>query len=500
MSTSIPAADGVDKHPRGKTFFGHPGMLANLFTVEMWERFSFYGMQGLMLYYLYYTADQGGLGVGLDKTDATGIVGAYGAVVYLMSILGGVLGDRILGPERTLFYSAITIMAGHIALAVVPGVAGVVLGLLLVAIGSGCLKTNAVVLVSSLYKEKDPKRDSGFTIFYIGVNIGALIGPLLTGIAWEGTNIANFHIGGGGFHMGFGLAAIGMAAGLTQYWMTRSKLPESVHHIANPMNKAEKSWLAVSLGALIIVIAVLVGTGLFTPKNLKNWVLGAIFIGALGLFIRLLSAKDITATERSRVSAFIPLWFANAIFWGLYQQQFTVVGVYSEERLDWASLGLAPNTVNSISPIFIIILGTGFATLWTKLGDRQPGSLIKFSSALVILGLGYLLFLTQAGVATVSLGWIVFILFVITIAELAFSPVGQSLVSQLAPEKHKSDMMALYWTSVSMGTALSGWFAQFYKNETEVPYFSAMGSLTIGAGIVLFFCRKPIQKLMAGVK
>lgn len=163
MSHTITGAEPKDT----KTFFGHPRMLANLFTVEMWERFSFYGMQGIMIYYLYYTADKGGLG--LDKDLATGVIGAYGAVVYLMAILGGILGDRILGPERTLFYSAIGIMAGHISLSLIPGIPGVVIGLLLVAIGSGGLKSNASVLVGSLYSDNDSRRDAGFTIFYIGV-------------------------------------------------------------------------------------------------------------------------------------------------------------------------------------------------------------------------------------------------------------------------------------------------------------------------------------------
>ena len=205
MSNTITGAEPKET----KTFFGHPRMLANLFTVEMWERFSFYGMQGIMIYYLYYTADKGGLG--LDKDMATGVIGAYGAVVYLMTILGGILGDRLLGPERTLFYSAIGIMAGHISLSLIPGVPGVVIGLLLVAIGSGGLKSNASVLVGSLYGEHDSRRDAGFTIFYIGINTGALLGPILTGWGWNTW----------GFHMGFGFAAIGMAAGLIQYSLTR---------------------------------------------------------------------------------------------------------------------------------------------------------------------------------------------------------------------------------------------------------------------------------------
>ena len=231
MSHTITGAEPKDT----KTFFGHPRMLANLFTVEMWERFSFYGMQGIMIYYLYYTADKGGLG--LDKDLATGVIGAYGAVVYLMAILGGILGDRLLGPERTLFYSAIGIMAGHISLSLIPGIPGVVIGLLLVAIGSGGLKSNASVLVGSLYSDNDHRRDAGFTIFYIGVNTGALLGPLLTGWGWSTW----------GFHMGFGLAAIGMAAGLIQYSLTRKNLPASVHHVDTPFTGAQKRNFALAL-------------------------------------------------------------------------------------------------------------------------------------------------------------------------------------------------------------------------------------------------------------
>ena len=215
-----------------RTFFGHPPMLANLFTVEMWERFSFYGMQALALYYLYHSIEDGGLGI--PKEAATGAMGAYGATVYLMAILGGILGDRVLGPERTLFYSAIGIMAGHIVLAVMPGAAGVITGLLLVAIGSGCLKSSASVLVGSLYSKDDPKREAGFTLFYIGINIGALLGPALTGWGW----------GWLGFHFGFGIAAIGMAAGLIQYVLTRKNLPESVHEVTVPFTPRQNGILS----------------------------------------------------------------------------------------------------------------------------------------------------------------------------------------------------------------------------------------------------------------
>src|SRR3954471_4376394 len=188
-----------------ENFFGQPRALANLFGVEMWERFSFYGMQGILLIYLYYSAADGGLGI--DQGTANGIVGAYGGGVYLATILGAWLADRAIGPERTLFYAAVVVMLGHVALALVPGVAGVGAGLILVALGSGGVKANATSLVGSLYAEGDERRDGGFSLFYMGINLGAFAGPLLTGWLQENQ----------GFHWGFGLAAVGMFLGLVQY-------------------------------------------------------------------------------------------------------------------------------------------------------------------------------------------------------------------------------------------------------------------------------------------
>ena len=293
-----------------------------------------------------------------------------------------------------------------------------------------------------------------------------------------------------------------MAAGLIQYSLTRKNLPASVHHVGTPFTGAQKRNFFLALAGIVVVLGILLATGLMTADNLKNWVMGFIFIGAIALFAQLLSAKDVTSDERSRVTAFIPLWIANAVFWALYQQQFTVMAVYSDERLNWNILGmeLSPNLVNSINPIFIIVFGMMFSALWTKWGDRQPVTTLKFSAALIIIGLAFWIFLAQAGVQSVNVGWIVLILFVCTIAELIISPVGISLATKLAPKAHRVNMMALYFTSVAMGTVLSGWLAPFYSMETEVPYFTWMGIITIATGILLFLVHKPVQKMMRGVK
>src|SRR6478752_3116587 len=241
-------------------FFGQPRVLANLFGVEMWERFSFYGMQGIVLLYLYYTASQGGLG--MDEGTASAVIGAYGGLVYLATIPGAWLADRVLGSERTLFYSACLIMMGHIALSALPGYTGVIAGLLMVGIGSGGLKANATALVGTLYAEDDERRDAGFSLFYLGINLGALFGPLLTGLLQQEV----------GFHVGFAAAALGMFLGLVQYTIGRKQLPEAAHEVHNPLPASERpKFIAIAVVFAAAVVA-LVLAGFVTAENLASCV------------------------------------------------------------------------------------------------------------------------------------------------------------------------------------------------------------------------------------
>ncbi|WP_231391903.1 peptide MFS transporter [Arthrobacter sp. 35W] len=472
-----------------RSFFGQPKMLLNLFSVELWERFSFYGMQGILAYYMYYTATQGGLGI--DETVALGIVGAYGGGVYLSTILGAWVADRLLGSERVLFYSAILIMAGHIALAVLPGAAGLAAGLILVGIGSGGLKANATSLVGTLYKENDDRRDAGFSIFYMGINIGGLIGPLVTG--WLQVNF--------GFHIGFGAAAVGMALGLTQYALTRKNLPESAHHVPNPLPRSKFTLVGTIAAAAVVLIVLAVATGLITAANLKWVIVGFVVAATIAYFVVILSSKKLQGPERSRVFSFIPLFIASAAFWSLFQQQFTVLAVYADQRLDRTIFGweMPPTWVQSINPIFIILLAGAFAALWTKLGSRQPITPYKFATALVVMGLAYLAFIPLSGMAAVPLMALAGILLLFTIAELMLSPVGLSLATKLAPEAFKTQMVALFFLSVSLGTALSGVFAAYYDSANDAPYFTVIGLVAIALGVVLALAAKPIKKLMAGV-
>ncbi len=260
MSTSARTRRTRDEDTR---FFGQPWALVHIFGVEMWERFSFYGMQGILLIYLYFEVTEGGLGI--PKAVAGGIVGAYGGSVYLSTILGAWLADRLFGAERVLFVSAMVIVAGHLALALLPGAVGVGVGLVLVALGSGGLKANATSVVGSLYSADDPRRDAGFSLFYLGINLGAFLGPILTGILQSSL----------GFHYGFGLAAIGMTLGLIQYSFGRKALPASAREVPNPLPKSRYPSGRTHRGRrAIVLIAVLVLTGVSAPDNLATLVIG----------------------------------------------------------------------------------------------------------------------------------------------------------------------------------------------------------------------------------
>ena len=477
-----------------RAFFGHPRGLANLFGVEMWERFSYYGMLASLTLYLFYEATGSNPGLGLPKATATSLVGAYGGLVYVSTIAGCWVADRVLGAERTLFYSAVVVMVGHIALAILPGFAGVGVGLACVALGSGGVKGNATAVVGTLYAENDDRRDAGFSLFYMGINTGALIGPLLTGLAR--TTL--------GFHYAFGVAAIGMAAGLIQYTLGRRNLGTEASIVPNPLPRSR--WRAVAgLAALVVaVVAVLALAGVITAGNLSDVVVAVCAVAAVVYFAVILLSPKITALERSRVLSFIPLFITNAVFWSLYQQQFTVVTIYADGRTDRNLSGWQMPTewVQSFNPVFIISLAPVFALLWIRLGSRQPATPIKFGLGTIIMGLAFLLFLPWAGGTgpTTPLLAVAVILLVFAIGELLISPVGLSLATKISPQVFRSQTVALYFLSVALGTAMSGSLAGYYSPQHEAAYFGILGAIAIIVGLIVFGLSPMIRRLMAGVR
>lgn len=476
---------------KARTFFGHPIGLTNLFGVELWERFSFYGMLTILAYYLYYSVTDGGLG--LPQSTATGIVGAYGGLVYLSTVLGGWVADRVLGMERTVFYGGVVVMIGHIALAILPGLAGVGVGLVCVALGSGALKANASSLLGTLYEKGDPRADGGFTLFYLGINLGAFVGPLITGLLQ--TRV--------GFHYGFGAAAIGMALGLAQYVAFRRNLMGHGREVPNPLPRNAVAKTVAVLVGVVVVIGVAIALRLVTLANLSQVTTGVIVVASVAYFAIMLRSPSVNSEERVRVRAFIPLFVANAVFWSLFQQIFTVLAVYSDERMNWSIFGwTAPSSwIGSIEPVWIILLSPLFALLWTRLGNRAPTTPRKFAYGVVGMGLAFLCFVPLAGGtgrSTPAL-LVMAIMAVFAISELLLSPIGLSVTTKLAPEAFRAQMMALYFFSVGLGTAMSGVLAGYYDTDNEAAYFGILGAVAVVAGAVVFVISPWISRQMEGV-
>ncbi|ANY06986.1 peptide MFS transporter [Pseudonocardia sp. HH130630-07] len=479
---------------RERTFLGHPLQLGTLFGVEMFERFSFYGMQSILLLYMYNAVTDGGLGY--DQGVAAGVVGAYGGTVYLSTILAAWVGDRLFGPERVLFGSAISVMAGHIALAVLPGGTGLAVGLVLVAFGSGGVKANASTIIAMLYGEGDDRRDAGFSIFYLGVNIGSLLGQILTPVVQ--TRTASFHIG-------FGLAAVGMAIGLIQYSLFRRNLPAGGRTAPNPLPATQRTRAGLIGVAAVVVLLVLTFTGVITAGRLDYIVTAIVAIATVGYFALMLSSPKVDPIERRRVLAFVPMWVASAVFWAIFQQIFTVLTIYADERVDRSVFGLfeiPAGTVQSIEPFFVVVLAGVFAAVWTKLGPRQPASPTKMAIGTIVVGLGFLLFVPLAGTGAngTPLLAVAGILLVFCVAELFTSPVGQSLSTKLAPRAFQTQMVALFFLSVSMGSVLAGVLADFYSADNEVAYFGITGVAAVVVGAVVLATVPKLKVLMEGVR
>jgi POT family proton-dependent oligopeptide transporter len=473
-------------------FFGHPRGLANLFGTEMWERFSFYGMQAILAFYLYYSATDGGLG--MSKVTAAGLVGAYGGMVYLASVGGAWVADRLLGAERTVFFGGVFIMLGHIALAVLPGLTGVAIGLVLVIIGTGGLKSNVAALVGTLYAEGDERRDAGFSLFYMGVNLGAMFGPIVTG--WLQEDV--------GFHVGFGAAAVGMAAGLVQYVVGRRNLGDNARVVPNPLDRPAKIRSFSMIAAGLVLIAVLLLTGVITVDNLATVVTWVVVAASIAYFAIILSSRKITSVERSRVFAFIPLFVVSFGFWSLFQQQFTVLPIYADTRVDLDGLGfhIPPAAFNSVEPAFVIVLAPVFAYLWTKLGERQPSTAVKFSLGVAGMGVAFLLMVAISATGSgpsVNPLLLALVLVVFALAEMCLSPVGLSVSTKLAPKAFGSQMVALFYLSIAAGSSVAGELAAYYSPDNEPAYFGILGGAAIVLGLILFALTPLLRRLMQGV-
>jgi len=481
-----------------KGFFGHPKGLFTLFFTEFWERFSYYGMRAILVYYMYYEVSKGGLG--MEESTALAIMSIYGSLVYMSGIIGGWLADRIFGTQKAIFYGGILIMLGHIVLAIPGNVALFFVSMVLIVLGTGLLKPNVSSVVGDIYATDDDRRDAGFSIFYMGINLGGFLAPLIVG-----------SVMGISFHLGFAFAAIGMFLGLVMFVLTKKKnLGLAGTYVANPLTPDEKKKVFTQIGIGIIIIAILIAvaipTGYLTIKSFINLVaILGIIIPTLYFIVMYRSPKT-SAEERSRVIAYIPLFISAVMFWSIQEQGATILANYADKRtqLEFAGMTISPAWFQSLNPLFIIILAPVFAGLWVKLGNRQPSIPKKFALGLLFAGLSFLVILLPAYLggtdSLVNPLWLVLSYFIVVLGELCLSPVGLSATTKLAPAAFSAQTMSLWFLASAAAQALNAQLVKFYSPETEMAYFGAIGGASIVLSIILFAISPKIQSLMKGIK
>ena len=499
--TTPDASAGPERRP-------HPRGLATLFFTEMWERFSYYGLRGLLVLFMTGLVQKGGLG--LDDTTAASIYGLYAAAVYLASLPGGWVADRLIGAQRAVWYGGIIIAAGHFAMAL-PNMRTFFLGLALVVAGTGLLKPNISAIVGGLYPEGGARRDAGFSIFYMGINLGAFFGPFICGTLGEDYN----------WHYGFGAAGVGMVLGLIQFRVTRGRLGEAGLRpgSSKPPGKATLAAFVGGLAVLVLVVGLCLGGAIqISPAVLAQYAQKAIITIAGLYFAGVFFFGRLDAVERRRVAVILVLFVSAALFWAGFEQAGSFFNLFAERHtirsIGWlASLTGRSDVVvpaswfQSLDPVFVISLAPVMAWVWIRLGRKNldPATPVKFGLGLLLLALGFAVMawasMYVAAGEKVRPTWLITIYLIHTLGELCLSPVGLSSVTKLAPRRFLGQMMGMWFVAASLGNLLAGKLAgQFDENAlARWPALCLpMILLPVGLGLALIIFSKPVKNLMSG--
>ncbi|MFL5542809.1 MAG: peptide MFS transporter [Longimicrobiaceae bacterium] len=524
------ATNAPPETPRGETaaggwrpsddtsFFGHPRGLSTLFFTEMWERFSYYGLRPLLVLFMAAALAQGGFG--FDRAQASAIVGIYGACVYLASLPGGWIADRLLGLRRAILTGAVLITSGHLSIGLsglfgqgTMGKAFFFLGLILIVFGTGLLKPNISAIVGDLYPEGGARRDAGFSIFYMGINTGAFFGQLITGILGEKV----------GWHLGFGAAGVGMFFGLVWFALNAKRtlgdigMEPTRHPDAAVQARQERTVkLVTAAGVGVIAVLFLLGiSGMFVPDAVAigksmAYVLVAL---ALGFFAFVFTAGGLSGAEKRRVAVIVVLFLFAAIFWSAFEQAPTSLNLFAKDftQRHVGSWEVPATWFQSINSAFIILLAPVFAALWVAMGRRGKdlSSPAKFSLGLFMAGLGFLLMVVPAraelahnGALKVSAMWLVASYFFQTVGELCLSPVGLSSMTKLSPRKYVGQMMGIWFLASSIGNLLGG-LAGGHVDPAKLDQMPKVFIVTtvalFASAAILALMIVPIRRMMSGV-
>ncbi|CAN5656858.1 MFS transporter [soil metagenome] len=492
---------GPAPHSHDRAFFGHPRGLATLFFTEMWERFSYYGMRALLI--LFMTAPLAAGGLGFDTASAGAVYGLYTSMVYMMTLPGGWIADRLIGQRRAVLYGGIIIALGHFSMAV-PSLTTFYLGLFLIVIGTGLLKGNVSVIVGQLYSPGDHRRDAGFSIFYMGINLGAFIAPLVCGYLGQNVN----------WHLGFGAAGVGMALGVVQYMLGSKYLGDAGLKPAPAASPAAfdqlKSRVIVGSLAVAVVLAGF-GVAMYTgavPITINQVADGAgyfLLIATVAFFGWLFMSSAWTPEERKRLYAIGVFFLAAALFWSVFEQAGSTLNLFADRdtRTELFGWPFPSSWFQSLNSLYIIVLAPVFAWLWVHLGSREPSTAAKFAVGLIFVGAGFAILIVAARLAQqgiqVSPMWLAMTYLLHTIGELTLSPVGLSAMTKLAPARIAGLMMGVWFLAASVGNFIAGRLSGFYEAMPLQDLFGVVALFAIVFGLIMFALVPWMKRLMGEV-
>jgi proton-dependent oligopeptide transporter, POT family len=481
---------------------GHPRGLSTLFFTEMWERFSYYGMRALLVLFMVAPVAEGGLGFAPARAGL--IHGTYTMSVFMLTVPGGFIGDNFFGARRAVIIGGLAIAAGHFTLALASE-ATFFAGLTLVALGTGLLKANISSMVGSLYAVGDARRDAGFSIFYMGINIGAFIAPLVTGYLaqsaqWK-TTLARWGLDPvRSWHWGFAAAGVGMTLGLIYYLATAKRIAHVGHA---PAREIPRPWgkLALVLGGAVLFFLYVVKSD--EPRF--HWMRWLYLAGPVAAIVWFAPRRGI---EARRMAAVFVFFIAAMVFWAMYEQGSSTFALFGDRLTRTEVFGWAfPSAgFQSLPAIFVVLLAPAFAWLWLRLGARQPSSPVKFALGLAILASSFVLMIPAAHLTAagkVSPFWLVGLFCLQSIGELCLSPVGLSTMTKLAPARLAGLVMGIWFLADSLGNKLAGVLAGLFTTENPAELAAVFGrqALVVGACAVALLVLRPwVKKLIGGVE